>query len=537
MKAILGFAMILIGLLGGYAMPARAESAPNLSYIQKISVCTSTPTSAGQGSCPSGTYDTHQFVLGPNGQDINRDGPSGTTDEHASVLPVDKNCTILFTCQYLFYVASGTAMQHDFGTVVLQGHVDLNGTWHLEYAPGYGQYLGGNGVVFRSPDKQDHCPLVTDNNPADQDPTFDLGYAASVSVVADPTSPPGNLLEVYEGVNGCFGTTGGFHYNNGGHPYITIGVATSADNGKRWPTYRGSTTFSFAILPFPNWQQGPNMPLGAFGAGVCVGNDCSTTPPDTYGRYAVLAPPASLADIMKMGVPLCNQIGDTVPSAFVDDMNPGMQPYLYVMHTYIPGDLAGCGVGGPPLPGGKRSAMAIARAPLNGGTARLAFEKWNGLSWAGPGVGGIEAGILDSYTSFGACGADRQSKYMGSINYFPDTGQYILFFACNSPGDPKKGQVTNTYGAAWMYSVTKNLSDPASWSEPKEVEGSWEKFETGGPIYKGWYPTFMSLGQQEDHLTNQGYAFYLYGDAGKATITRNYSSRRFTITVGTLSGQ
>ena len=48
---------------------------------------------------------------------------------------------------------------------------------------------------------------MANGNPADQDPTFDLSYAAGGSVVIDATQPPGNLLLAYEGTNTCVGIT------------------------------------------------------------------------------------------------------------------------------------------------------------------------------------------------------------------------------------------------------------------------------------------------------------------------------------------
>ncbi len=129
-------AMLAVGLLTVHATPAKALIPRPLRTIQSISVCTTTPMPAGQGDCPSGTYDTHQLVLGPNGLVINQNDVGATTDEHVSIINLDPNCTILITCQFQFYVASGTSLDYDIGTVVLQGHVDLNGNWHLDYAPG-----------------------------------------------------------------------------------------------------------------------------------------------------------------------------------------------------------------------------------------------------------------------------------------------------------------------------------------------------------------------------------------------------------------
>ena len=50
--------------------PRMIAQAPRPPAIVSISVCS--PTGAGgQGSCPSGGFDTHQIVLAPDGNSIN----------------------------------------------------------------------------------------------------------------------------------------------------------------------------------------------------------------------------------------------------------------------------------------------------------------------------------------------------------------------------------------------------------------------------------------------------------------------------------
>lgn len=196
-------------------------------------------------------------------------------------------------------------------------------------------YPAGFCQVFNPPIEQGHCPTVKDGNPAHQDQTFDLGYAAPVSVVIDSTRCPGSLLMIYESVNTCVGNAGGKRSGTGA--YITAAIATSLDYGHNWPTYRGTPSFSFVSLPKANDMQGPNAPSGALGKSVCMGNDCSKTPPSSYGRYPVLSPPVSLATIMAMGKPIDGKLGDAEPSAFVDDVS-GSSAHTFISCTaMVPG--------------------------------------------------------------------------------------------------------------------------------------------------------------------------------------------------------
>ncbi|HEV2444633.1 MAG TPA: IPT/TIG domain-containing protein, partial [Candidatus Sulfopaludibacter sp.] len=514
------------------ALPAAAQTA-RPQAVSAISVCTASGLAASN-SCPSGSYDTHQIVLAPDntGSAINLYAGGAISDEHSSVFSPG---TLGTNGDYLFFVAAGNKLNVDIGALVLSGGTGpgANGQWTLDYSKAdlYGGYPTGFGDVFLAPTAQGKCPVVADGDPAHQDQTFDLGYAAPGSVVKDPTAAPGSLFMIYEGVNTCIGDNGGAKTGNG-NAYISAGVATSLDYGKTWPTYRGTAAFTFVPLPNSNKTQGPNAPSGALGQAVCTGTNCNTTPPATYGRYPALSPPISLATAMATGQPLPSTMADSEPSAFVDDAAAIASPYVYLVHGYIPG-----GLGDPPIPDGRNSDLALARAQVNGGTAPLQFLKWNGQAYASPGIGGAESPILPD-GAFQNCAALTQSRSQGSIYYVEPTQQYLLLFVCGSPRDPA-GSSANR-GSAWFFSTAYDLGNPAQWTPPQEVAGSWGDWDTSGgcPAYKGWYPTAMSLGAKPGHLTSSGYIFYMWGCLGGSSLgappQRQYSSRSFQMRIGPL---
>jgi uncharacterized protein (TIGR03437 family) len=389
-----------------------------------------------------------------------------------------------------------------------------SGQWSLDFpkADGYGSYSGGFGQVFNPSTKGDTCPAVADGNPAHQDQTFDMHYAAGGSVVKDPTAAAGALLMVYEGTNACISSAGG-PVASTTNDYISLAIATSLDYGKTWPTYRGTSTFSFVPLPGFNQTQAPNAPMGALGPNVCMGNDCTSTPPASYGRYPVVTPTTSLASLMVAAQPLTAKYGEQEISGFVDDVAGNPKPYLYATSGNV----------------------RVARAQLNGGTAPLTFQKWNGQAFNSPGIGGAEASVLPT-GPFQNCEAPVQNQYGSSISYVDDTQQYLLVFLCVSPSDPALGpQGGGAEGAAWFWSTSYDLSDQTQWTAPREIAGSWGQFDSSGgcPDYKGLYPSFMSLGKTAGHLSLTGYVFYLWGCQGSTPGGRQFSSRAFTITTGT----
>ena len=541
-------------------MTARPDDGSDHPHsIVSISVCSPTATGASV-SCPSGTGDTRQPVVAPDGSfPLNNYGGLGTlADEHSTIFSPG---TLPGHGDYLFFVATRTILNPiSSGVVVLTGGSgpNKNGQWTLDFAPDYGRYAPNNpvgqqnGQVLLSPVEHPSCPSV--KFAVNQDQTFDLNYADPGSVVLDPTNRPnkgpGRLIMIYEGTNRCIGLDG-FNIDNLGNSfYSTIAVATSNDFGHTWPSYRymldtnGSPTYP---VPLQNPSQGPEASSGATGSTVCIGNDCTAPPwpPDNnYGRYAVLNPKLTIADAMQSPVTkggLSNSMGDSVPSAFVDDVHAGGESdfhddshdplYLYEVHNYAVGPT---GLDFPQLPNGHNSDLMIARAELNGGKAPLVFNKWYQGKFSEPGLGGFETPIFPN-GAFENCEASGQLKTMGSISYVEVTQQYLLTFVCISPrGDP--GSQSPGPGAAWFFSTNYDLSRQDQCSTPQEIVGSWSPFidpkTTSCNDYDGWYPSFMSLNHNSGHLTTRGYVFYMKGCTGGGATPggREFSTRAFTIT-------
>jgi uncharacterized protein (TIGR03437 family) len=461
--------------------------------------------------------DTQQPVLGSNGSSINKTAGFGPLpDEHSSVFAPG---TLGTNQDYLFFLAVGTAGHGDIGVSVLSGGAGpgKNGQWtvNIPSVDGYGNYSSGFGPVFETAMKGGVCPAVADGNPAHQDETFDLHYASAGSVMIDPTGPSGSLLMIYEGANACVGSTGGPESGDN-NDYISLGVATSLDYGKNWPTYRGTPTFNFVPLPGVNQTQGPNAPMGVMGKNVCMGNDCTTTPPAGYGRYAVITPSTSLASLMAAGKPLTAKYGEQEIAGFVDDVSGADNPYVYATFSQV----------------------AMGRAQLNGDRAALSFKKWDGQGFNTAGIGGTQQTVIPT-GPFQSCEVPAQIQFGASISYVEDTQQYLLIFVCTSGNDPALGpNGPGNRGAAWFWSTSYDLSDPTKWSPPQEIPGSWSEFDLSGGCewYSGWYPTLMSLGKKPVRLTTTGYVFYLQGCQGGGTpgltLGRQFISRQFTMTTG-----
>jgi hypothetical protein len=556
--------MLVASLLAAGAALAFAGSS-DAAMILAISVCGAGTTQTP--SCYAGTSDTQKVVLGthPRGKSINKSGLVGVSDEHSSIFAPD---SLGSNPDYLFFVASDTRHHPNTGLVVLSGGKGpgAGGQWTLRRTKGYGDYGGKLGQVFMAPAANGACPTVPDR-------TFDLDYAAPGSIVPDPSIAKG-LLMVYEGTNECSGGNAArpsaYCMSSSRHvkstsPYFTLGVATSNDYGKTWPTYAPTSTFAFVPLPCNSASQGPSTPLGGFGNQVCngnllVSNACDYAKPFTdYGRYAVLSPPCTLAELFNAKQAVNEKMGDSEPSAFLDDVHGGT-PTLYIVHTYNPG--ASTIQSGPacqgdsPLTDGRSFDLTIAAASLapgagvpgtGPGAGALLFSNWNGTqiaplssqSFNGTLNYSPETQLLGDATpvgpgsqSYRSCQDPvNESRSDGSISWYRDTDQYVLLFVCQtSQGDPNPfpGEPGSSGpGAAWFYSTTSQLAT-GPWATPQEVTGSWNPEATKG-FYNGWYPTLMSLGLPPGQLSTQGYAFYLWGCESGTCGGRRYASRAFTI--------
>ncbi len=522
-------------------------------------------------------------------------GLASLADEHSTVLPPG---TLPGHGDYLFFVPTKTCLNDDdtestgdtSGLVVLTGGSGPNsaGQWTLDFPQDFdfydenidGQIVQGHGQIFLSPMNRTSCLAV--RNAKNQDPTFDLNYANPGSVVVDPTHRgPGEILMIYEGTNRCVGFTAGSTQDD--NFYSTLGVATSLDYGHTWASYRDNLT----PLPHQNTAAGPNAPLGALGANVCMGNVCTTAMPSNYGRYAVLGAPVTLDSLIQTGDPLpTKSMGDSEPSAFVDDVTSAAGIYLYAVENFGTGDYA--------YPGTQSGTISVARARL-GGAEPLEFAKWYGPSVVygaapsgsfavtpinvtgtncGPGststttcqitnqglgsdAGGLGSPIFpqdasNSPESYTTCQASAQNQLGASISYVDETQEYLMTFICNSPFDPGDPNAPSPdpqhikRGAAWFYSTLDarqyDLSHQEQWSPPAEIDGSWgwltsNATDSGCPpagcsycVYSGWYPTFMSLGKRLSHLSTHGYVFSMKGCQDTAAGgPRGYNSRSFEI--------
>ncbi len=469
-----------------------------------------------------------QIVLAPDGSGNPINAYGGlqiTSDEHPTIFPPGA----LQNSDYLFFVASG-ANGSALGAVVLSGGSgpDKNGQWTFDFAQGYGFYGASGYAPVLLPATGPKCPAAPGSDPTKQDSTFDLSYAAPGSVVLDPTDKPGSLLMLYEGCNTCAGIGTAFNPTDS-NAYITVAVATSTDYGRTWPTYRGTSSFAFVPMPGLDRTTGPNAGMGATGASVCMGNDCTTPPPPAYGRYAAIGPVSSLSSLIAAGKQLGGNLGMGESSAFLDDVNPNnTAPYVYDVSGYKTASAD------PPLPGGRSTDLVIARAQLNGGTAPLQFSKWNGSAYKSAGLGGSDMPFLPQTGAYQNCGATNQVRHDGTIDYVDDTQQYLLMFVCDSPTDPISGSgAGGVKGAAWFWATSPTLENPTLWSGPQEIGGTWAVFDTSGQCfaYPGWYAGWMSLGKRQGHLSNQGYVFVLDGCETAGTPGgRKFASRAFTIT-------
>jgi hypothetical protein len=337
---------------------------------------------------------------------------------------------------------------------------------HFILAPGFGNANHGR-AVFWSPHEPGKCGYKTVTH-------FDEQYAAPGSVLQDPTLPPGNLIMIYEAEIHCPPAPQGMAAG-----WVSVGVTRSADGGKTWPA------------PVPRRGMENNW--------LDYGDD----------RYAGITIPGSPGNKVYQKF-----FGDVLPSAFIDDMDPSGNFYLYVVYQFT---------GSPENPN-PDAKLHIARAWLGDRSGRrqvgqLQFHKWYRGRWSGEIRGGPEDGVMPACTaSFGEGNAQ--------LSYNDALGRYMMTFVCSSYRCPTPNHCY-AYQDSLYYSTASSL-EKQDWTTPQLIQNSTYLRGTApvGWTQDGGYPSFASPGCDQGHLGLSGYAFQLKGNP---LADRRFVSRDFTI--------
>jgi hypothetical protein len=388
-------------------------------------------------------------------------------DEHISFLPA------ISPGVYNVIVAGANQVGRQlFGdTLVLQTRDFLNFT----LAPGFGNPDHGQAIFWAPRTIGSPCNYAGVTH-------FDEQYAAPGGVVHDPTRGPGNLIMIYEAEIHCPHAPKG-----AGAGWVSVGVARSADGGRTWP-----------------------MPVARPG----VENDWQEY---GNGRYAGVtlpgAPPTAGLDKF---------YGDSLPSAFVDDMDPSGDYYLYVPYQFT---------GSPTI---KPDAFIhMARAKLGDKSGHrvegpLQFYKWhvdsNGKGgWTQEGRGGLESAVMTSPCASGAMGeGNAQIVYNDALRL------YMMTFTCTKL-NCVAGQECTAVNLSWYYSTATRLG-AQEWSPPQLMQNSTRPVTMTGHgmgLRDGGYASFMTPGHEPGHIGMTGYALFLQGDP---LGPRNMAARTFTVT-------
>ena len=309
---------------------------------------------------------------------------------------------------------------------------------------------------------------------------FDEQYAAPGSVLQDPTLPPGNLIMIYEAEIHCPASPQGM-----GAGWVSIGVARSADGGRTWPPPIEAPAFRNHWLEYG------------------------------YGRYAGI----TLPGLPPKAVP-SQFFGDVLPSAFIDDMDPSGDYYIYVPYQFT---------GRPGVAADSRIHMARAKIGDRSGrreAGQLHFYKWYQGGWTQEGRGGLEDAVSPPCgSSFGEGGA--QIEYNDALH------RYMMTFVCTTYRCPSSNKCEPTELSLY-YSTATSLATQ-DWTPPRPIENSTYPYladPQGGQIIDGGYPSFVSPGCEPGHLGLSGTVFFLKGNVLGA---RRFASRSFTIQPGARS--
>ncbi len=338
---------------------------------------------------------------------------------------------------------------------------------HFGFAPGFGDPRHG-GAVFWSP------------HPGNGDcgyrgvTHFDEQYAAPGSVLQDPTLPPGNLIMIYEAEIHCPAAPQGMAAG-----WVSIGVARSSDGGRTWPAPVAMPGFE------RNWLD--------YGDGRYAGVTLPGAPPST---------------------PYANFYGDSLPSAFIDDMDRSGGDYLYAPYQFT---------GRPGATADARIHMARAKLgdlPGPDGLRRLHFYKWHAGGWSQDGRGGLEDGVIPP------CGA-IYGEGGAQIAYNDALRRYMITFVCTTYRCPSAGKCEPTELSLFFSTATSLAAQ--DWTPPQIIENSTRPYgagANGGHVIDGGYPSFVSPGCRPGHIGLSGTVFFLKGDP---LGERRFVSRSFTI--------
>ena len=388
-------------------------------------------------------------------------------DEHVSFLPtMDPAVTDVIVA------GSNLVGGRQFGdTFVLQTRDFRN----FALAPDFGDARHGRAIFW---------PPHTFETPCDYAGVthFDEQYAAPGAIVRDPTRGPGDLIMVYEAEIHCPRSA-----NGAAAGWVSVGVARSADGGRTWP--------------LPVSRPGVEKDWLEYGDGRYAGVTLPGTPPtDRLDKF----------------------YGDSLPSAFVDDMDPTGDYYLYVPYQFT---------GSPTTKPDAFIHMARAKLGDKSGhrvEGRLQFAKWRANSsgkggWTEDGRGGLESAVMTA-----PCVPGAMAEGHAQITYNDALKRYMMTFTCTRL-NCEAGPTCPAVSLSWYFSTATSLA-AQDWGRPQLIENSTRPVTATGHgmgLMDGAYASFMTPGREPGHIGMTGYALFLQGDPLGA---RNMAARTFTVT-------
>ena len=323
---------------------------------------------------------------------------------------------------------------------------------------------------------------------------YDEQYAAPGTVLQDPTQPPGTMIMIYESEIHC-------PYSPGGGTWVSVGIARSKKP-------HGDVR-DLAQIKWPE----PVAARGYENNWLDYGN----------GRYAGLTIPGVSQTTGQLFY------GDSLPSAFIDDVSRVGDRYLYVLYRSQVVNQTSLA---------PTAKIHIARAKLGARNtdqtpAKLQFQKWYNGGWNGPGIQTNMASAQDDGLDPPGCGGAPSSDSTASIVYNEALRLYMMVYVCGRVDCSTRPCKPTTM--SWYYRTTDDLSTQ-HWGAPHLIENSTYAITTetdkNGILHRfldGGYPTFMTPGCAPGHIGLNGYAFLLKGDPNGKRV---YASRKFQINPG-----